>query len=262
MFIICFAVTAVLFLFITVLVVIICCHWTARKNRQSRSERCYVESPGISNSCSTETASSAHVDTISGTSSHSGSDQTSYVIPNTLTGHQHKASNQVLIVGSQRNPTEEHVQLVAEPLWGYKGIEILMHNVNTVEADRRLTPSEWVQQTMEQAEFVVCICNKEFMEDWSFDGQRMCHERSLVKSVSHHISGLVNHGQNNKVMQKFITVVQCEQDLRYIPTNLRNCNSFILNCDADVGRLVRHLQEIPAVTINFMESPDHISSRL
>ena len=252
---------SLLLLFAAVLVVAYC-NWRIKKNRHSGDEPCCVESHArITNSCSTDSASTPHVDTIS-----INSDKISDLKSDDRTNH-HSFPKQVLIIGSQRIPTEEHAQLVAGPLLGYKhNINILLYGVDTMEADRRLTPSEWVQQAMDRAEFVVCVCNLEFMEDWHYDGKKMCHEVSLVRTVSQHVAGLMNHGQNSEVKRKFIAVVHCEDNLQYIPSNLRHCNSFILDCDANVERLARFLLEIPAVTFQRrdtnVDSIDHISSRL
>ena len=257
-FVISLVLSAVILAFIAVLVIMLYCKWSARKNRPSGtgSEQCCVESPRISNSCSTETASTANMD---GTSSHTDSDRASDVVPN----HPTDSPKQVLIVGSQSISTEKHAQLVAAPLMRYKDIKILMHGVDTKLEDQRLPPSTWVQQKMDQAEFVVCICNKEFMDDWCYDGQKMCHEASLVRSVSEHVAGLVNHGQNKQVQEKFIAVVHSEEDKQqYIPASLKNCNLFVLNCDANVERLARFLLGIPTVTLQRRNVDDigHISS--
>jgi hypothetical protein len=178
----------------------------------------------------------------------------------------HPDSKRVLIVGSQRVPIEDQVQLVAVPLWAC-GIKILMHGVESSDMDmseRRYqrpttTPSTWVQRAMDRAEFVVCICNEEFRDDWCYEGPEMCHDVSFVRSVSQYVAGHVNHGQSSVVESKFVVVVQSEEDLRYIPASLKNCNVFVLNCEANVDRLARFLLRVPMVT--FRPRIDHISSR-
>ena len=255
-----------------IIITVTCYRWRIKERyRYSENGPSCVESrTRITNSCSTDSASTPHMDTISNngdrisdleSDDHTDHPTASKQVP--IVGSQripmeeraplladhHTDSKQVLIVGSQRIPTEEHVQLVAVPLMQYKDLKylILMHGVDTKQEDQRLPPSTWVQQAMDQAEFVVCICNREFMDDWRYDGRKMCHEVSLVRSVSERVAGLINHGQHKLVQEKFIAVVHCEEDLQYIPASLKNCNLFVLNCDANVERLVRFLLRIPMV---------------
>ena len=239
-------VSALTLLLLVFTLIVIFCKWRARKSRHSENESCRVESPRMSNSCSMETASTPHVDNASRT----------YDFETDC----HTAPKQVLIVGSLRISTQEHVELAAAPLKTYKGIELLMHNVDTYE---RLTPSKWVQQAMDRAEFVLCICNREFKEDWDYCGQKMCHETSLIRSVSEHVAGLANHGQSSEVQCKFVVVLRCEEDKHYIPENLKNCNLFVLDCDANIQSLARYLLGIPAFTFqrSDVDSIPHISSR-
>lgn len=279
------ALAAVLILLL-IIITITCYRWRIKERyRYSENGPSCVESRvRITNSCSTDSASTPHMDTISTNSDktsdfesddHADHPTASKQVP--IVGSQripmkeyaplmadhYTDSKQVLIVGSQKIPTEEHAQLVAAPLLRHKDIKILMHSVDTKREDQRLPPSTWVQQAMDQAEFVVCICNKDFLDDWDYDGRKMCHEVSLVRSVSEHVAGLTNHGQNRQVQEKFIAVVHREKDKQYIPHSLKSCNSFVLNCDANVERLARFLLGIPTVTfqIRNVDSIDHISSR-
>ena len=230
----------------------------------------------IANSCSSDLVSTPPVD-----SSSDNSVKISDLVPATSSMHQiismegraqsiaewHTDSDQVLIVGSQRTSIEDQVELVAVPLKEY-GIKILMYGVESDmdtpeqrKSHRRpTTPSTWVQREMDRAKFVVCICNKEFREDWCYDGQEMCHEVSLVRSVSQHVSGQMNYAQSSAVESKFVVVVRSEKDSQYIPGGLKNCNAFVLNCEANVQRLASLLLGVPMVTLT--QRIDHISSRV
>ena len=258
-------------LIITVATIVYCqCRIKERYSYSAESPVCSpVESSHtrIANSCSSDLASTPPVD-----SSSDNSVRISDLVPATSSMHQvpmgsqmipmeerpqpraehHTDSKQVLIVGSQRTSIEDQVQLVAVPLKEY-GIKILMYGVesdmDTLQYHRGpTTPSTWVQREMDRAKFVVCICNEEFRDDWCYDGQEMCHEVSLVRSVSQHVAGQMNHGLSSAVESKFIIVVRSEKDSQYIPGGLKNCNVFVLNCEASVQRLVSLLLGVPMVT--------------
>lgn len=234
----------------------------------------------ITNSCSTDSASTPHMGSISSNSSKISDYELENNYPPTsptsidsfqvIPMEEHAllpsdddtstvSKEMVLIVGSQRISTEELAQSVAVPLMQYKGIKILMHGVDTGVRLKglhgRLPPSMWVQRAMDRAEFVVCICNKEFWDDWHYNGREMCHEVSLVRTLSQHVDGQTNHGQSNAVRNRFVVAILSKEDKEYIPDSLRVCNLFVLNCDAEVQRLGRFLLGTPAVRI------DPISSR-
>ena len=208
--------------------------------------------PSMSTSTSNETNSTPHLDdALSTTSSRAGSDGTSSD-DGMSDGVEIPSCDHVLVVGSLQIPVERHAQTVVLPLLeclpnSPGAVNILMHGIDQDEAALRLTPSQWVQQAMRRARFVLCICNKEFMDDWNYDRWAISREASLVKCVSQRVAGLLNHGHSDHVSRKFVAVVLCEDDLRYIPENLKECNYFLLNCEASIQELGRFLLGTSAV---------------
>lgn len=178
----------------------------------------------------------------------------------------------VVVASSLRSSTKALAETVAAPLASFEGLKINMYDVSSSDGNSewRGSPSQWAEQALDEAHFVVCICNKEFMEDWNCNS---CHdgtitsrgyEASLVGSIREHVSRRSNYNQHEEVKRKFIVAVLHESDLQYVPEKLRNCASFVLNCDASHLNLVRHLQGIPAVVLQqrpCLEVP-YISSRL
>ena len=225
----------------------------------SRTQR-MCQSWRIVNSSSTESASTPHIETMSRSSSQfeittidmdveCGASNCKTDLCDVVSS----SSKEVLLVGSMRNNLENHVLTTFVPLKSYLGdeVKLLMYNVKSDDdsGEFQRTPCTWVERALRRARHVVCICNREFYEDWNFNGRTMCHEASLVNCVSHHVSGLVNHGQAALVGSKFIVAVADEEDSRYIPDNLRNSISYVLTREEQVKGLAAFLLGSPAVEV-------------
>ena len=229
----------------------------------------------ISNSVSMETNSTPHLDTRSLTPSQFDSEKLSsdtevqYTTEYPLTSVSSSALRHILVIGSLRIKTEEHIHSIAYPLLSYLDQErakIHMYNVDVVDQDRpveqrqRLGPSQWAGQALEWADTVLCICNREFAEDWNYNGTEMCYEASLVRRVEHFVSGRLNHGQNGKVTQKFIVLVSRREDLQYIPGELEKCSYFVLDSVAEFKRLALFLMGMAEVELQISsKSVEHFS---
>ena len=240
---------------------------------QERTITCATSPLEMANSASFDSASSPHLNSLSSASSRPDSDKMSSDsevknMVETPCIAPMSEEIRIAIASSLRNSIQTLAEAVAAPLAGFERLSIEMYNVRSTRSygdydddEWRRTPSEWVDVVLRRTRFVVCVCNKEFMEDWDYNrhsGDVMCNEASLVGRISQHVSGCMNYGQHDKVQRKFIVAVLHESDLQYVPEKLKDCSYFVLNCDAKYRELVRHLQGIPAVCL---EMP-YISSRL
>lgn len=156
-----------------------------------------------------------------------------------------------LVVGSLKISTVRHMELIA-PLFQHvsdQQVIINMYNVSHESAKYkpypRQSPSQWVDKALGTSDFVLCICSREFAEDWKAES----YEASLVRRVKHHVLGLLNHGEIEKVSHKFVAVVFHREDLQYIPQSLKDCNYFVLDCETNFENLARFLMAIPAVQL-------------
>lgn len=241
--------------------------WKSRTSSEVTQHITYgLPSPGVMYSESFDSNStSPHLHSLTSDSSQSEGDKVSLDVealsalrtqPSQLAAGPEET--RVAIVGSLRISTKTLVEYVAAPLVAAdERLHVSMYDVcvsdRADETHARLTPSQWVERTLERTDFVVCVCNKEFMEDWNYEhvqnGNAMCREASFVKRIRCSVSGQMNYSQLDEVRRKFVIVVLQERDSQFIPECLKDCNSFKLNCAENYEKLIRHLLGIPAVRL-------------
>ena len=84
----------------------------------------------------------------------------------------------------------------------------------------RETPAAWVMRNIEQSDVVLCVCTKEFKEEW--DGIKK--DESPVHALRQHVVGYINTGR--LLSDKFIVVTHNDKQKDFIPRafdSVRKC---------------------------------------
>ena len=125
----------------------------------------------------------------------------------------------VLVIESLRLSKEDSLfncAFLGDQLNQHSDIHVLQYNKCSRE-----TASEWLMKRMMKADVVLCVCTKEFCEEW--DGNY--REGSLVYSLFDYVVGCKNKGQS--LSNKYITIIYEEEHRnKYIPmvfNSVRHC---------------------------------------
>ena len=117
----------------------------------------------------------------------------------------------VLVVESLRMSDEDTLQNylhLGTDLNEFSDIHVLHYNRYSREI-----PSGWLMRNMTRADAVLCVCTKEFYEEWTSTGRHS--EGSLVHSLHDYVIGCQNQGL--PLSHKYITIIYDEQHAKYIP---------------------------------------------
>ena len=122
-------------------------------------------------------------------------------------------SPKALIVYSTNTPKKKQTiinrHLIAE-LCSY-GIETKSHALTCI----RESLSLWLEREITSANAVLCICNKEFKEDWEAESRSAANSLPLVWLLRHLVHATVNQGGD---LSKYALVFLDERDEQYVPT--------------------------------------------
>ena len=130
----------------------------------------------------------------------------------------HPGINLVLVIESHRSPEKEIIvnqSFLGSELNQYKDLHVLHYNIAS-----KLTPAQWLMDNMGDASVVICVCNKEFQEEW--EGKNK--DCSLVNPLRNYVIGSSNRGDS--LADKYIAVTHTQDDKRYIPREfyvVRHC---------------------------------------
>ena len=90
------------------------------------------------------------------------------------------------------------------------GIEPLSHDCTCIQG----CPSAWLESEVKKATTVLCVCNKEFQDEW--EGQS-CPSLPLVKSLQHLIQATIQTAPAES-LSKYAVVLLKPSHRQYIPT--------------------------------------------
>ena len=125
-----------------------------------------------------------------------------------------------------------HSNLMELQLWG---IKILSHGLVPIQG----STSAWLEREAKKANAVLCVCNKEFRDEW--EGQSEA-SLPLVQSLRHLIYGTVQtHGES---LSKYAVVLLEPSHRQYIPTKYLQSDSrqFTLT---DTTAIAQYMLNIP-----------------
>ena len=123
------------------------------------------------------------------------------------------------------------------------GIETLSHDFTCIQGG----PSAWLESEAKKATIVLCVCNKEFKDDWAQEEDQAQISLPLVRSFKHLIHGTV---QSSKSLSKYYAVVLLEPSHKeYTPTMYLQSDSrqFIL---IDAEAIAKYALNIPSYELS------------
>ncbi len=140
--------------------------------------------------------------------------------------HLHPGINLVLVIESHRSPEKEiliNQSFLGSELNEYKDLHVLHYNTAS-----KLTPAQWLMDNMGDASIVICVCNKEFQEEW--EGKNK--DCSLVNPLRNYVIGSSNQGDT--LADKYITVTHTQDDKQYIPREFYVVKHCLIDCTKDL----------------------------
>ena len=155
----------------------------------------------------------------------------------------------LIICSPNTNESEQqfiYTQLIAE-LQSY-GIETMSHDFTCIQGG----PSAWLESEAKKATVVLCVCNKEFKDDWEEEEESRQVSLPLVRSLKHLIHGTV---QSGKSLSKYAVVLLDPSHKRYIPTMYLQSDSrqFILT---DTKAIAEYVLKSPSYKLSKESTTD------
>ena len=168
---------------------------------------------------------------------------------------QEKSPTALIIYSS--NTVEGELELICtlmSELQSY-GIKTLSHDFTCIQGG----PSAWLESEAKKATIVLCVCNKEFKDDWAWEEDQAQISLPLVRSFKHLIHGTV---QSGKSLSKYAVVLLELSHKEYIPTMYLQSDSrqFILT---DAEAIAKYALNIPSYELSkesTMATPDSSDS--
>ena len=152
----------------------------------------------------------------------------------------------VLVVYSPSTPEKDQElirhQFIPE-LQSY-GFKVQSHDFACIKE----SPSQWLEYEIAMATAVLCICNKEFKNDWE-NREGGTHSLPLVPSLKHLVHAAV---QQNECLSKYAIILIDPADKSYIPTKYLQADprQFSVGNVEDIVRFVRgipsHSMSLPS----------------
>ena len=141
------------------------------------------------------------------------------------------------------NTPENNQQSIREKLIaGLRQYEIVAKSHDLAVINESL--SLWLEREIANATTVLCVCNKEFKEDWeSVNGNTASSgyvRLGLVQSLRHLVYATVNQGGN---LSKYAMVFLEESDEEYVPTKYLQGDPrhFMMDNVEDIVKFVSHI---------------------
>lgn len=118
-----------------------------------------------------------------------------------------------LVVYSPNTPEEQQDMIRRDfiPKLESNGIKTLSHDFTCIKEG----PSSWLEREISRATAVLCVCNREFKEDWEGCKPSSPSSLPLVQSLKHLIFATVHQGVD---LSKYAVVLLESCDQQYIPT--------------------------------------------
>ena len=130
-------------------------------------------------------------------------------------------------------------------LQSYYDIKVQSHDFACIKE----SPSQWLEHEISKATAVLCVCNKEFKNDWE-SREVSSHSLPLVPSLKHLVHAAV---QQNECLSKYAIILIEPTDKSYIPTKYLQGDprQFSVN---DVEDIVRFVRGIPSHSMSLPSS--------
>lgn len=152
-----------------------------------------------------------------------------------------KKSHTVLLIYSP-NTTEreqELIHILMAELQLYR-IKVLSHDLTSIQG----STSAWLEREAKKASVVLCICNKEFKEDW--EGQSEA-SLPLIQSLKHLIHGTAQNIDES--LSKYAVVLLELSHRQYIPTMYLQSDSRQFTMP-DTRAIAQYVKNIPSYELS------------
>ena len=122
-----------------------------------------------------------------------------------------------------------------------------MHGINAKSHDLTVikeSPSLWLEREIIDATAVLCVCNKEFKEDWESVNGNAANSGyvrlGLVQSLRHLVYATINQGGS---LSKYAMIFLEESDKEYVPTKYLQGDPqhFTLDNVEDIAKFVSNI---------------------
>ena len=144
------------------------------------------------------------------------------------------AKDLVVAVYSDRCPREEHEAILEQLVKGLakKGVPVTSHEWSGKEL-----PAKWMEEHLEKAVVVVCVCNQAFHLEWEQS------RPALPSTVAPLRQLLYAKIHNNESLSKFVVLLLKQSHKRFIPKYLQALPCFLVDSSGldELGRVVKGL---------------------
>ena len=121
-----------------------------------------------------------------------------------------KSKATVLVIYSSNTVEKEResIMIMMSELNSYDEIDPLSPDFTCIQG----SSSAWLESEIKRATTVLCVCNKEFQDEWE---GRSCPSLPLVKSLQHLIQATIQRAES---LSKYAVVLLNPSHRQYIPT--------------------------------------------
>ena len=154
-----------------------------------------------------------------------------------------------LIVYSPNTPEKQQDWIRRDfiPKLQSEGIKTLSHDFTCIKE----SPSLWLEREISKATAVLCVCNREFKEDWEGCKPTSPTSLPLVQSLKHLILATVHQGGD---LSKYAVVLLESHDQQYIPTKYLQSDSRQFGL-TEVETIARFVCSVPTHRLDNEQSP-------
>ena len=152
------------------------------------------------------------------------------------TAKEKKGKATVLVIYSSNTVEKEQelIMTMMSKLNSYDEIEPLSPDFTCIQG----SSSAWLESEVKRATTVLCVCNKEFQDEW--EGQS-CSSLPLVKSLQHLIQATIQRAES---LSKYAVVLLNSSHRQYIPTKYLQSESQSFTVE-EIEAIVHYVLKMP-----------------
>ena len=102
--------------------------------------------------------------------------------------------------------------------------------------EMRQSPTEWIVEQQKKANAVLCVCNREFFEDWS--SPSLDHNPKVVLTLKQLFQGDLQKGSSG--VEPYAVIKMRPTDSQYIPPLLKSRPSYMYNQTKDIAHFAHN----------------------
>ena len=103
----------------------------------------------------------------------------------------------------------------------------------------RLSPTEWIVQQHREASAVLCVCNREFFEDWSDFSTSDTYNPKIIRTLKRLFEGDLQQ-QESSSTNDYAVILMKNADSRYIPSLLKSRPAFMCDQTDEIARFAHN----------------------